>query len=194
MKLIDITQLTESKYLNMFKLKLINKKGNIKDYFVASRRRKEQLSCYTKNHNLCDGVMILPITENEEVVVIRQYRPAIDDYLYELPAGMVDIGEEIEVAAKRELFEETGLECIDYSVILKPSYSSVGISDETTAIVKMKVSGKVSLENNEENEDIQVFLIKRDDINEFVLKNNFSLKSAIILLSLECLWQKNTCV
>lgn len=187
MKLIDIIQLTGSKYLNMFKLKLINKKGNSKDYFVASRRKKEQLSCYTKKHDLCDGVMILPITENNEVVVIKQYRAAIDDYLYELPAGMVDIGEELETAAKRELFEETGLKCMEYSVILKPSYSSVGISDETTAIVKMKVYGEVSLENNEENEDIQVFLIKKENIKEFVRDNDFSLKSAIILLSIESL-------
>ena len=103
MKLLDIEQLTSSKYLNMYKLKLINRVGNRKDYYVASRRTKENLTCVTKDHNRCDGVMIIPFTENDEIVMIRQYRPAIGDYLYELPAGIVDPGETIEEAARRGL-------------------------------------------------------------------------------------------
>ena len=187
MKLIDVVQLTNSEYLNMYKLKLINRANNPKDYFVASRRKKEDLTCISKKHDKCDGVMILAITENDEAVILKQYRPAIGDYLYELPAGMIDPNEELEVAAKRELFEETGLKCEEYKLILKPSYSSVGISDETTAIVKMKVSGNVSLVNNEEDEEIEVFLIKKEEVKDYVNNHRFSLKSALILLSIQCL-------
>jgi ADP-ribose pyrophosphatase len=184
MKLLGIEQLTESKYLNMYKLKLINRKGNPKDYFIASRRKKDELTCVTHKHEICDGVMILPITEDGEVVILRQYRPAISDYLYELPAGIIDQGESIEEAAKRELFEETGLKCKEYQVLLKPSYSSVGMSDETTAVVKMIVEGEISIENNEENEDIEVFKLNIDKIGDFVSSNNFSIKGALILLGL----------
>lgn len=185
MKLIDIVQLTDSKFLNMYKLKLINRKGNPKDYFIASRRKRNELSCVTKEHNRCDGVMILPITENNEVIVLRQYRPAIGDYLYELPAGIVDKGETIEEAARRELFEETGLQCKSYELYLKPSYTSVGISDETTAVVKMIVEGEISTENLEDDEDIEVFKIKINEVKEFVNKNNVSIKGALMLLSLD---------
>lgn len=184
MKLIDIEQLTESKYLNMYKLKLINKVGNPKDYYVASRRKKEDLTCVTKDHNRCDGVMIIPITEDDEIVLLKQYRPAIGDYLYELPAGIVDPGESIEEAARRELFEETGLSCKEYELYLKPSYTSVGLTDETTAVVKMIVEGEISTENIEENEDIEVFKIKRKDLKKFVNNNNVSIKGALILLGL----------
>lgn len=184
MRLIDIVQLTNSEFLNMYKLKLINRKGKPKDYFVASRRKKKDLTCVTQKHDICDGVMIIPITEDDEVVVLKQYRPAISDYLYELPAGMIEKGEELEKAAKRELFEETGLEATSYEVILKPSYSSVGISDETTAIVKMQVKGEVSTENMEDDEDIEVFMLKKSEAKEFVLNHNVSIKTALILMNM----------
>lgn len=184
MKLIDIVQLSSSKYLNMYKLKLINRKGNPKDYFVASRRKREELSCVTKKHSRCDGVLILPVTEDGEVVILKQYRPAIGDYLYELPAGIVDPGEDIETAAKRELFEETGLKAKSYELILKPSYTSAGMSDETTAIVKIVVDGEITNRNAEDDEDIEVFKIKQEDAKEFVANHNFSIKGALILLGI----------
>jgi len=56
-------------------------------------------------------VVILPITKikNQEVVILeKQYRPAIDKYIYEIPAGHVEDGEELIHAVKRELSEETG--------------------------------------------------------------------------------------
>lgn len=184
MKLVDIEQLEDTKYLNMYKLKLINKVGNVKDYFMVSRRKRENLICVTKDYSKCDGVMILPVTEDGEVIILKQYRPVINDYLYELPAGIVDPGETIEEAAKRELFEETGLKCKSYELILKPSYSSVGITDETTAVVKMIVGGEITKDNLEENEEIEVIKLKKEDIKEFVKNHNFSIKGALMLLGL----------
>lgn len=184
MKLIDIVQLTNSKFLNMYKLKLINRKGRPKDYYVASRRTRENLACVTKDHSKCDGVMIIPVTENDEVIMLKQFRPAISDYLYELPAGIIDEDETIEEAAKRELFEETGLKAKSCELYLKPSYTSVGLTDETTAIVKMVVEGEISTENIEDDEDIEVFKLKIKDAKNFVKDHHVSIKGAIILMNL----------
>ncbi|OUM90024.1 NUDIX hydrolase [Parageobacillus thermoglucosidasius] len=55
------------------------------------------------------GVCILPLTNDGKVIVLEQYRHAFKSWEYELPAGMVEHGEEPIEAAKRELLEETGV-------------------------------------------------------------------------------------
>ena len=181
MKLLEIKKQTDNKYLNMYELKLENKKGNLKRYFVASRRDEKDLACKTKDHNRADGVMIIPITNDKEIILLKQFRPAINDYIYELPAGLIDPGETMEEAAKRELFEETGLKASSYEVFLDASYTSVGMTDETTAIVKMDVYGEISTKNLEENEEIEVIKLKIKDAKEFAHSHNVSIKGGIIL-------------
>lgn len=56
-----------------------------------------------------DYIAILARTPDGRFPLVRQFRPAIEDYSWELPAGMVDGGEEPAATCKRELLEETGL-------------------------------------------------------------------------------------
>ena len=55
-----------------------------------------------------DWVNVVPFTASGEVVLVRQYRHGADRVTLEIPGGMVDAGERPEVAAARELLEETG--------------------------------------------------------------------------------------
>lgn len=55
-----------------------------------------------------DYVTVLPITRDNRVVVVRQYRPMAEAYTLELPSGHVDPGHTPEQAARQELLEETG--------------------------------------------------------------------------------------
>ena len=59
---------------------------------------------------LPDYTSIIAITEEERIVIVRQYRPAVERYTLELPSGLVDAGETPAEAAARELLEETGFE------------------------------------------------------------------------------------
>jgi ADP-ribose pyrophosphatase len=56
-----------------------------------------------------DYVAILARTDSGLIPLVRQYRPAVEDYTYELPAGLVESGETPEETCRRELLEETGL-------------------------------------------------------------------------------------
>jgi len=51
---------------------------------------------------------IVPLTDDGRVVMIRQWRPVLGEWLWELPAGKLDPGESAEAGARRELEEETG--------------------------------------------------------------------------------------
>ena len=55
------------------------------------------------------AVIIAPFLNKDTVVMMRQFRPALKKYIYELPAGTLDPNEAIVTCAHRELLEETGL-------------------------------------------------------------------------------------
>jgi len=55
------------------------------------------------------AVIIAPFLNKVTVIMLRQYRPALKKYIYELPAGTLDPHESIATSARRELLEETGL-------------------------------------------------------------------------------------
>jgi ADP-ribose pyrophosphatase len=64
------------------------------------------------------SVVVLPVLDDGKVVLIRQYRHAARQYLWELVAGRIDAGETPKRAAARELLEETGYRAKRFSVFL----------------------------------------------------------------------------
>ncbi|HEX2098662.1 MAG TPA: NUDIX hydrolase [Rubrobacteraceae bacterium] len=87
-------RLMETPYFAVRADKLRLPDGEVKDpYYVLERP---------------DAVIIFPLTEEGEVVLVRQYRPPIDRIELGLPAGLVDEGEDPAKAGRRELLEETG--------------------------------------------------------------------------------------
>ncbi len=82
------------------------------------------------------SVVVLAVEESRSeprVLLERQYRYAANDYLWELPAGRIDPGEDELTGAKRELLEETGYTASSWTRALK-FYASPGFLDETMAI------------------------------------------------------------
>lgn len=82
------------------------------------------------------SVVVLAVDESApepRVLLERQYRHAAGDYLWELPAGRIDPGENELEAARRELLEETGYTATQWHRILK-FYASPGFVAETMAV------------------------------------------------------------
>ena len=76
-----------------------------------------------------NSVVILPMLDDGRVVLERQYRPAIGRYIYELPAGHMDDGEDPSKTARRELEEETGYRAKNLKPLFS-AYPSPGIRTE----------------------------------------------------------------
>jgi ADP-ribose pyrophosphatase len=77
-----------------------------------------------------DATAVLPLTPDDEVVMVRQFRAPVRQQLTEIPAGLLDVdGEDALTAAGRELFEETGFR---HSAIefLGGFYPSPGTTDQ----------------------------------------------------------------
>ena len=83
---------------------------------VFSIRKETSVSPFTETEHdffiidTPDWVNIVALTDDEEVILIEQFRHGIGSATLEIPGGMVDPGEEPLQAAKRELLEETGYE------------------------------------------------------------------------------------
>ncbi|MGM0395582.1 MAG: NUDIX hydrolase [Bacillota bacterium] len=75
------------------------------------------------------GVGIVALTEDNRILLVRQYRKAIDKVLLELPAGKLEVNEEPKETALRELKEETGYSAEKLEYLLE-FYTSPGFSSE----------------------------------------------------------------
>lgn len=67
--------------------------------------------------DLDDYVSVVAVTENEEILLVRQYRPVVEGYTLELPSGHVEVGESPEQTMRRELSEETGYEAAEIELL-----------------------------------------------------------------------------
>ena len=80
------------------------------------------------------AVAVVAITEADAVVLVHQYRPAVDRWLLEIPAGTCDVdGEPLEATAVRELAEEVGL-AADRLELLTRTVITPGFCDEYTSV------------------------------------------------------------
>ena len=70
---------------------------------------------------------VIAVTEEDELILVKQYRPAIKEHTLEIPAGLIEKGEDPEIGAKRELEEETGYRAGKLTKIYE-YYTSPGIS------------------------------------------------------------------
>jgi ADP-ribose pyrophosphatase len=70
--------------------------------------------------------VVVALTPRREVVLVREFRPGPEEWLLELPGGVVDVGEEALEAARRELLEETG-----YAGTLRPAGSMLDCAYST---------------------------------------------------------------
>nr|WP_303621587.1 NUDIX hydrolase [Bacillus sp. FJAT-45066] len=75
------------------------------------------------------AVAIIAVTEERKLVLVRQYRKAMEKALVEIPAGKLEKGESPEVTALRELQEETGYTCESLTKVIR-FYTSPGFADE----------------------------------------------------------------
>ena len=75
------------------------------------------------------AVAIIAITDENKLVLVEQYRKALQRTIVEIPAGKLEKGEEPLECAKRELEEETGYECKSIELVTS-FYTSPGFADE----------------------------------------------------------------
>ena len=130
------------------------------------------------------SVVLLPIPEPGHVVLVRQYRYAVNRYLWELPAGSVDPGEEPEAAAKRECHEEIG-QIPETVVRLAALFPTPGYCDEE--MLFFRVSGLAVPDDAaavDEDEDIESKTFTLADAREMVRRGEITDMKTVVGLGM----------
>jgi 8-oxo-dGDP phosphatase len=147
------------------------------DWVVALREdtitrpgHPEQFSRISLEHP--GAVIVLAVDDEEQAVLLRQYRHTSGHEFVELPAGLRDAGDEPPVeTAKRELREEVELEASDWRLLLS-TYPSAGISDEVHVIFLARGlthAPRGDFEMRHEEAEMETFRAPVSDLLEAVL-------------------------
>ena len=183
-----VTQITRNRYLNFYNMDVVDTKGNPCVYNIASRSRDVESLKLSTRENPADGVVIYALygEDMDQVVLIRQYRYSIGDYIYEFPAGLVDEGEDFQAAGIRELKEETGLDFAAYedgeSAFRRPFYLGAGLTDETSTSIFGFAGGEISDRLREDTESIEVLLVDKKEALRILTEERVSLRAAFLLM------------
>jgi len=169
MKILKKEVVWQGRYLRVILLYYQDSNGSIRQWEAVERVN-------------CKGiVVVIPITENNEVIFIRQFRPVLGGYVVEFPAGLNDRQEQLIDVAKRELIEETGL-FSDEIIFLAEGAVSSGLSTEVLTVFVAKNVQEASEKLKkfyppDESESIEVLKIPinkaLDKLNELKNQGNY---------------------
>lgn len=126
------------------------------------------------------GVGVAAITENNELLMVKQFRAGPKKVLLEIPAGKLEKGEDPELCAMRELEEETGFTAKEFFKVSE-AYSSPGFTDELLHIYVAK--GLVPTKTNpDEDEFLEIEKIPISELKEMIKKHEICDAKSIIAI------------
>ncbi len=142
MKFKGIEKKEQGKFITRYDIAYETVDGKEKIYEIISRNSSLE-TIGELNGSKPDSVVIIVTDETgEKLLVNREFRMAVGDWVYNFPAGLIDEGENPYESARRELWEETGLELYEIDDFIGPSYSAVGFSNEINVCVVGKARGE----------------------------------------------------
>ena len=130
------------------------------------------------------SVVLIPVPSPGAVILIRQYRAAVNQWLWELPAGNVEEGEEPEAAARRECHEEIGL--VPQALIRLGTFHPVpGYCDEEMVFFKAtSLETPAEEAKKDEDEDIEVKTFTIGEARDMIRRGEISDMKTLVGLRL----------
>lgn len=176
MKYKGIEKKEQGNYITRYNVEYETIDGKRKIYEMISRNNNIN-SLEELQGKEADAVVIIATNEDgNKLVLDKEFRLAVGDWVYNFPAGLIDYGETPEESAVRELKEETGLQLYEITGFLGTSYSAVGFSNETNVCVFGKARGEFK-PSTSSVEEIQSGWYTKEEVRELLDKYRFAARS-----------------
>jgi 8-oxo-dGTP pyrophosphatase MutT (NUDIX family) len=155
-KILSSQYLEKHKYFTARKDKCERQDGKIIDpYYVVELPR---------------SATALAITEDNKVLLVRQYRHPIQQTIIETPGGFIDEGEDHAAGMKRELLEETGYEFNDIEYLATVA-ANPGVLSGLTDLFLAKGGKKVKEQELDHNEEIEIIEVSMEELIDLIRNN-----------------------
>jgi 8-oxo-dGTP pyrophosphatase MutT (NUDIX family) len=139
----------------------------VKDVDLGPPRGIEEFYCVRTT----EYAAVLAVTDDGRIPLVRQFRPAVEEWTLEFPSGHVDAGETPEQAMRRELLEETGCEAQEVADLGLFHVDSGRMA--TRQRVFFATGVRVVGEPNGEEQDVSVIFVSFEEFGELVRSGEF---------------------
>jgi ADP-ribose pyrophosphatase len=151
-RIVDKKVLSEGKFLRFVLASYVDSAGITRNWELFERIN-------------CSGIVaIVPVTDDGNVLLIRQFRPPVNGYVIEFPAGLNDKGDTLLEAARRELREETGYVSEEMTPLVEGPMSS-GASGEILTVFLARGLLFKGIGERDETEDIEVLSVPINELD-----------------------------
>lgn len=186
MRFDRIEKVHEGAFISRYDLSYTTEDNQKKVYEIISRDKNLETIQDIQNPHTDGVVIIMTDSSGGKILLNREYRMSVGGYVYNFPAGLIDSGETLEEAAERELREETGLQLMTIEDKLYDSYSAIGFSNETNAVVIGKAAGTFA-PSTSSLEEIQAGWYTKEEVRELLKDKHFAARTQAYCY----LWSKN---
>ncbi len=176
MQVKKIEKKHEGKFITRYDVTYLLNNGEEKVYEIISRDKNITDISQLRKTEPDSVVLIMEDETGEKILLNREFRMSIGEWIYNFPAGLIDPGESPAVAAARELREETGLELKEIKDEIDGGYSAIGFSNELT-VCFVGVAGGEFKESTSFEEEIEACWYTRAEVRELLKTAKFAART-----------------